>query len=150
MKRLILLAILTAVSGGLAWSLEAFEGTVWHRRVVPIFMIVQGVGIVGIWTMDIARGALADGLFRSKENGVLFWPHLVAEFLTAGALGAGAVALMVDAGWSRPVSLLALGALGYTAINSLGWSLAERERIPYAIPMLFGLFGSAVSVTILL
>mgnify|MGYP006312403775 CR=1 FL=1 len=149
MKRLILVSFLVTAVTGVLWSADVADRTVYRSRVVPIFFLVEAVGIVGIWSKDIAGGALSDGFFAAKENGTLFWPHLTAEFLTAGALGAGAVGLLLETDWSRPVSFLALGALGYTATSNLGWALAERERLPYAIPMLIGLAGAAVSFVIL-
>ncbi len=34
-----------------------------------------------------------------------------------------------------PVSLLALGAVIYSAVNSTGWVLAEKNRLAYGIPI---------------
>lgn len=151
MKRLILVSFLLSVVTGVSWSSDIDIGdvNVYRSRVVPVFFLVEAAGIIGIWSKDIAGGALKGGFFTAKENGTLFWPHLVAEFLTAGALGTGAVGLLLDTGWSESMSYIALGALCYTATSNLGWALAERERLPYAIPMLVGLAGAVASLVVL-
>ena len=45
--------------------------------------------------------------------------------------------------------MVSLGALAYTSLNSLNWALAERKRLPYAIPMYVGLTGAGLSIGIL-
>ena len=46
--------------------------------------------------------------------------------------------------------MVALGALAYSSLNSLGWALAERARFAYAVPMVVGLVGALVSIGLLL
>jgi hypothetical protein len=122
---------------------------VWSETVVPIYMIVQGAAIAAIWTADIASGTLADGFFSAKENGVLYWPHITAEYITAAGLAAGGIAALTGAGWAGAAAYAALGALLYTSLNSLNWALAEKKRLPYAVPMFVGLFGSVASMVLL-
>ena len=115
--------------------------------VITLFMLLMGVGMVGIWLVEIVNGRfIGQGkiFYWRNEAGDLMWPHLLAEFLTAVLLITGAIGLLIGKFWSFPVSLLAFGALIYTSINSLSWALSKRERIPYAIPMLIGLFGSII------
>ena len=112
-------------------------------------MMLMGIGILVVWTGDIVRGDKVDrsrGLFRARENddGSLLWPHWVAEYTTALLLIAAGVGLLADTGWAATVSALALGALFYTSVNSLGWALATRERHAYAVPMIIGLVVSVV------
>jgi hypothetical protein len=124
-------------------------GGVWSQEVVPIYMVVQGAAIAGLWTVDIASGKLEGGFFTAKENGVLYWPHVSAEYLTAAALATGGIGYLSGAGWSDAVAYPALGALFYTSLNSLNWALAEKQRLPYAVPMFIGLFGSVASMLLL-
>jgi hypothetical protein len=112
-------------------------------------MIVMGLAIAGVWTKDIIAGDKVDlsaGLFRARDGneGPLLWPHWIAEYATAAALLAGGMGLLADAAWGRPVAGLALGALFYTSVNSLGWALARSDRLGYAVPMLAGVVVSLV------
>ena len=121
---------------------------------VAILMIVMGLAIVGIWTRDIVLGDKVDmsaGLFAARDvDGSLFWPHWLAEYSTGIALMVGATGLLTRTSWGSPLAALALGALFYTSVNSLGWAFAERERISYAIPMLIGVGVSIVGAVHLL
>ncbi len=125
--------------------------------VVVVFMLVMGIGIAALWTLDIARSPEVDrsrGLLRARDRSThsLLLPHWLAEYATACLLIAGAISLAVSstsnaAAWFVP---LGLGALGYTSLNSLGWTLADRSRRGYAAPMLVGLGGAVVSIGLLL
>ncbi|MFC1620551.1 hypothetical protein ACFL45_11490 [Candidatus Neomarinimicrobiota bacterium] len=121
-----------------------------ENRAIPVFMALTGIAMAGIWTVDISKGVLPDGFWKSREgDDRLFWPHLIAEYATAAGLLAGAYGLYTAAPWGESAAFISLGALAYTATSNLGWSLAKRERLPYAIPMMVGLAGSAVSIAIL-
>jgi hypothetical protein len=121
-----------------------------ENRAIPVFMALNGLAMAGIWTVDISKGVLPDGFWKSREgDDRLFWPHLIAEYTTAVGLLAGAYGLYTAAPWGESAAFISLGALAYTATSNLSWSLAKRERLPYAIPMMVGLAGSVVSITIL-
>lgn len=120
-------------------------------QIIAVFMLVMGVSMAGIWTRDIIRAHQLDissGRFRARDPraGTLMLPHWIAEYGTAITLVVGGVGLLVEAGWGRLLSLVALGALVYTSTNSLGWALAERTRHPYAIPMAIGALGGLASI----
>ena len=123
---------------------------------VAIFMIVMGAGIAALWTVDMFRNAGVDrsrGLLRAREaaSGSLLLPHWLAEYGTAAMLIAGGLRLLLGwsaGGWTWLVAV-ALGALAYTSLNSLGWALAEPSRAAYAVPMSFGLAGALVSIGLL-
>ncbi len=122
--------------------------------IIPIMMIVMGVAIAGVWTRDIASSGYVDrskGLLRAREggDGSLLVPHWLAEYGTAGALVLGASGLLVDAGWGPSVAAIGTGALLYTSTNSLGWSLAKRERFTYAVPMAAGIVVGLASTAYL-
>lgn len=76
-------------------------------------------------------------------------PHWVAEYGTALTLLIGASGLLFDWNAGRSVALVALGGLAYTSVNSLGWVLADRSRLPYGVPMLAGLVGALISIIII-
>ena len=111
---------------------------------IPALMIAMGMGIGGIWTRDIITGTYADlreGIFtaRDPDSGSLFWPHWLAEYGTAIVLVIAAVGLLADTTWSKTLAGIGAGALLYTSTNSLGWSLARPDRLPYAAPMALGI-----------
>ncbi len=118
-------------------------------------MVVMGFAIGLTWARDIRTSPEVDrsaGLLhaRDRRDGSLFLPHWIAEYSTALGLVVGGVGLIADRGWADGVSLVALGALTYTSVNSLGWTLALPSRRPYAVPMLIGAIGGAVSIVVLL
>jgi hypothetical protein len=119
---------------------------------ISVFMILSGLGIAGIWTVDIIKGRFArrGGFFYWREGENMLWPHILAEYMTSLALIIGAIGLYTEKEWGLNISLAALGALLYTAINSSGWVLAEKNRMSYGIPMWFSLAGAVISLFILL
>jgi hypothetical protein len=125
------------------------------QLIVAVFAGVMGAAMAGIWARDILAGHgfdAPDGLLRAREadtDNLMIW-HWLAEFGTAGVLVFGGFLLLLDAALAVPVTLVGMGALAYTAANSLGWSLALPERRSYALPMLVGLVGSLICIAILL
>lgn len=122
--------------------------------VIGLFAVIMGGGIAVIWSIDIASGRGFDrthGWLRAREedSGSLMLPHWLAEYGTAVLLGLSGLLLIATAPAGEPVALVALGALAYTSCNSLGWSLARRDRFAYAVPMLIGLTGSLLALTAL-
>jgi len=119
------------------------------------FMVVMGLAIVLTWARDMRSSPEVDrsaGLLRARDrrDGSLFLPHWIAEYATSLGLVAGGIGLIADVGWAEGVSLVALGALTYTSVNSLGWTLALPSRRPFAIPMLVGAIGGVLSIVALL
>ena len=120
-------------------------------------MIVMGTGIAAIWTVDILRSPEVDrtrGILRARDrsSGSLLLPHWAAEYATAVLLLSGGIGLATGIppgtwSWLVPV---ALGALAYTSLNSLGWVLADRSRAAYGIPMAIGLLGAIAAIGMLL
>ncbi len=123
------------------------------QTLIAAFMLLMGGGIALVWTRDILVSAefdRSDGLARARTpEGTLLLPHWIAEYATAAALIIGAVALIADAGWGVPLAAAALGATCYTSANSLGWALADRSRLAYAVPMTIGLVGGLACLTAL-
>ena len=123
---------------------------------VALFMLVMGVGMGAIWTIDIARSPEVDrthGVLRARDRSTrsLLAPHWLAEYATAIVLLGGGIALLAGAAggpwtWLIPAGL---GALAYSSVNSLGWALADRARFAYAVPMAIGLIGAVLSLLLL-
>jgi len=121
-------------------------------RVIPVIMWITALGLVGIWTRDIIAGKFSGqgSFFKWREGENMLWPHISAEYLTSLGLIAGGTGLWLGESWGLPVSLLSLGALVYSAINSSGWVFAEKERLPYGIPMWISLAGAIFSLIMLI
>jgi len=129
------------------------DTNLWISLFVPVFMILLGAGIAGIWAMDIIKGKFNDqsSFFNwVNDGGDKMWPHIFAEYITAAGLIAGGIAMFTLRAWATSFSLVFLGALCYTSLNSLGWVFAQKDRIGYGIPMMAGLTGGVASIVILL
>jgi hypothetical protein len=118
--------------------------------VVPWFMMIMGLAIAGIWTLDIIAKKEIDTSegplrARDKRSRALMLPHWIAEYLTALLLFLGGLGLLYGKHWGFVIAAIALGMLLYTSLNSLAWALADKERYAYAGPMLLGLIGSLAS-----
>ncbi len=125
------------------------------RILIFSLMVLTGTGIIIVWLKDIFSGIRIDrsnGFLKSRdiENGELLFPHLFAEFLTASGLIIGGAGLIFFPEWGNSISLISLGALLYTSLNSLSWALAKKERFTYAVPMIFGLIFSVFSIIVLM
>lgn len=111
---------------------------------VPLAMIIIGLGMAGIWLFDIMSGKFSGkgNFFRWREGENLLWPHILAEYFVAAGLVAAGCGLILLRQWAMPITFLSLGGLIYSAINSSGWVLAKKERLPYGIPIWISLaFG---------
>ncbi len=104
---------------------------------VALFALVMGIAMAGIWTLDIRAGRGFEpsaGLIHAREVGTgsrLVW-HWLAEYGTAATLIVAGLLLLMDAALALPVAFIGLGALAYSACNSLSWALARRSdaRMP--------------------
>jgi hypothetical protein len=82
-----------------------------------IFAIVIGVGMLGQWSFFY----LSRQIPEIDEEPLRIGFHLAGEGITALALIVGGAGLLLEAGWARDLSLVALGMLFYTAIVSPGY-----------------------------
>jgi len=126
-----------------------------QSKVIPSYMSLAGISLIGIWTIDLIKGDKVDRTggylkMRDKTTNQVLMPHLIAEYSTGLCLLAGAYGLSTEKPWGQDVAMLGLGALMYTSTNSLSWVLTEKERYIYGIPMAITLLGSGISLTFLL
>lgn len=124
---------------------------VLQNAVAPTSLLITGIGIGTVWTLDIVSGknvALNGNIFkaRDKETDQLMWPHFLAEYGTAACAIVGAVGLYGDQPWAEPVTLVASGLITYTSVNSMAWVLSEKGRLVYAVPMMVGLGCAGISI----
>ncbi len=111
--------------------------TFLENRLFPVLLAIIGLGMLGIWIKDIASGKFSGQghFFKWVEGEGRLCLHIVAEFLTGIVLILAAIGLFYEASWSKNVAFVGLGAVIYSAINSSGWVIHKKERIPYGIPM---------------
>jgi len=126
----------------------------WKHRIVPTSMLVSGIGITSVWTMELISQKNVDvsgGFFniRDRNTNQILWPHLVAEYSTATGLIVGAIGLYRQKEWGRIATLISAGALVYTSLNSLGWVLSDESRRIYMVPMLTSLTAAGVTIVVL-
>jgi hypothetical protein len=94
-----------------------------------LYAIVVGVSMIGQWVFSIARrqvpGPEAGSIVGRGSVEMLF--HWAAELITALALLAGGVGLLLDWIWGVGVYLIAMGMLLYAVVNSSGYFAQKRE-----------------------
>lgn len=94
----------------------------WCDWIVALFCVGSGVGIAGFWIQRLATNQV------DLDQHVMRL-HVVAEFVTCGALVAGGIATFVDA--RAPATLVlvgvALGLLVYACLQSPAFYPNERQ-----------------------
>lgn len=103
------------------------------------FLLVVGVSIAALWMALLTTGRVPE----IEQGRVDIWFHLAAELLTAAVLVVAGVMVLRRWAGASLVAGLALGALGYTAVNSAGY-YAETGDWPTV-----GFFGAVVTATVL-
>jgi len=133
-------------------SSNRFDQDLFRNRIIPIFMIVAGISIAGIWTTDFTSGKFSDqgSFFDWREGENMLWPHIAAEFFMSIGLVVGGMGLFATKDWGLWLSLVSLGALVYSAVNSSGWVIAEKSRLLYGVPVWFSLTGAIISIVIII
>ena len=97
---------------------------------VSFYSILVGISIIGFWIFFIGAKRLSKlGLVQERiEIGY----HVVAEILTAVFLVAAGIGSVYSSSWGRNLSLIALGMLLYSVINSPG-PYAARKNAPMIV-----------------
>ncbi len=103
------------------------------------FQVVMGCGIVGVWTLLLATGQVPE----VGDGRIDIWFHLAAEVATGAALVVAGVLVLQRTPRAAFVACVALGALGYTAVNSAGYYAQAGEWVPV------GMFGVVAVSTVL-
>ena len=107
-------------------------------RIVGWGQVIVGTAIAALWLLLL----VTDQVPEVDEGRISIWFHITAELLLATVLIAAGLALLRRRARARLLSALALGALGYSAVNSPGW---YAERGEWAM---VGLFALVVCATI--
>jgi hypothetical protein len=88
-----------------------------------LYAVAVGALMIAQWTFFLVRGQVPE--LETEPLRIRF--HLAAEFITAIALIAGGVGLLLAAGWGRTLYLVAVGMLFYTVIVSPGYYAQRGE-----------------------
>jgi peptidoglycan/LPS O-acetylase OafA/YrhL len=86
-------------------------------RFIGWFLLLVGVAIAGLWAVLLSTGQVVE--IQQGRLDILF--HLAAEFATAALLVVAGLATLRRTRRSPLLAGIALGALGYTAVNSAGY-----------------------------
>lgn len=112
-------------------------------------LILIGSGMIIIWLMDILSGKFRSrgNFFQWTEGEDRLWLHIFAEILTGTVLILSGIGWLLEWNNVQSLSLLGLGALIYSCINSSGWVVNKRSRLKYGIPIWISL---AISLFLLI
>ena len=117
--------------------------------VIGVLLALDGVSILGLWTSSLTSGAFGGitGLFVYQEANFPIL-HVTAELLMGVLAVASGIALVHRQPWARGLALVALGMLGYSAINSAGWPIRNDPSL--LVPMLATLTLAVISIPVIL
>ena len=107
------------------------------RNALLVLLFILSLAIFGIWGMNFAAGAFAEGIFIGQQETSLPIFHLVAEFLMAGVTMAGVIGFWRKKAWAKGLTVFGMGMFTYSAINSMGWAVINDplQAIPMAITL---------------
>ena len=111
-------------------------------RLVAWFQIIVGASIAALWVVLLAAGQVPE--LDAGMRGI--WFHLVAELALAGLLLGAGLSLLRRRSRGRVLTSLALGALGYSAINSPGW---YADRGEWGVVAMFAVIVAATVVAVI-
>lgn len=119
---------------------------------IAVPLIIIGTGMIAIWLMDILSGKFKSqgNFFQWTEGEDRLWLHIMAEMLTGLILLGSGIAWLTGSPQAENLSLLGLGAVIYSCINSSGWVVHKRSRLKYGIPIWISLTISLFLVIIIL
>lgn len=106
-------------------------------RLVAWFQIVVGIAVAGLWAALLASGQVPE----VQAGRVEIWFHLTAELTMAGLLVTAGAAVLRRTPRAGVLSVLALGWLGYSAVNSPGYYAEAGDWAAV------GMFGFVVAAT---
>jgi peptidoglycan/LPS O-acetylase OafA/YrhL len=108
---------------------------------VSIFLMAIGLLIIGMWTALLLGKKVED--LETDRLGMIY--HILVEFITGMLLVLAGVSSILDARWSHEVSLVALGMLLYTIINSSGYYAQKGDK---AMVFMFAFLGVLTVIAI--
>jgi peptidoglycan/LPS O-acetylase OafA/YrhL len=108
-------------------------------RLVGWFLSVVGVAIGTLWVVLLVTGQVPE----VTEGRTDIWFHVAAELAAAVLLAAAGVSLLRGRPRGRLLAGMAVGALGYTTVNSAGYYAEAGDGAPV------GLFGLLLVLTVL-
>lgn len=94
-----------------------------------LYAIIVSIAMIGQWALTLIKKQVPEPEAGSivGRGAVEMFFHKIAELITAIALLAGGVGLLLERPWASRVYLISLGMLLYTVINSSGYFAQKRE-----------------------
>jgi len=114
------------------------------RRTTIAYMLTIGIMIIFLWVFLISSNNVPE--LETEPASILF--HITAEELTAILLVISGVIMWKQKKWSLRLSLISLGMLLYSIVNSSGYYV-QYFQLPFVV--MFGiLFVMTLTIIILL
>jgi hypothetical protein len=107
----------------------------------PIFAIVVGIGMIGMWSVSYFTNQIPE--LETEPVRIKF--HLAAEFVTAIVLLAAGISLLTGQHWAIETYLISMGMLFYTVIVSPGY-FAQKGQWAYVVMFAVILVLALVSI----
>jgi hypothetical protein len=100
----------------------------WQVLAAVLLLAIVGLGMVGEWTMWLLQGNLTDGIYTVENNSFIVM-NIFADILAAVLVLVGAVGLLLEQRWGRPVTLIGGGMIIYATIIGLGYTLQNDPTL---------------------
>jgi hypothetical protein len=104
----------------------------WQVITAGILLAILGLAMLGEWTMWLLQGNLTDGIYTVENNSFIVL-NIAADAVAALFVLVGAVGILMDRRWSRPLTFIGGGMVIYATIIGLGYTLKSD---PTLTPML--------------
>jgi hypothetical protein len=118
------------------------------KTLLITLLILDCVGVVLVWPIDIAGGAYIGGLFAGQDEPTIPVFRLLADYLMAAVTIMGMIGWLQRTAWGRSVAIFGLGMFCYSSFNSLGWALLSNPIL--TVPIIFTLVLTVVALPLLL
>ena len=108
-----------------------------------VYVLVVGTAMLGMWSYSLLKGQVPE--LRTEPLRILF--HLAGECITAAALLAAGIGLLLDTCWAFEAYLISIGMLFYTVIVSPGYFAQKGQWAMvgfFALLLALGLVGLAL------
>ena len=99
-----------------------------QTRLAASVLGLLAVAILGMWAFFLAQGFLSAGVV-TIENNMLAIFHLTAECVMGLLLALAAWGVFAGRRWGAALALLAVGALIYSTLNSLGDTVRNKPNL---------------------
>jgi hypothetical protein len=117
------------------------------KIILVTVLILNCIGVVLVWPVDIASGAYIGGLFSGEDLPTIPIFRLLADYMMAALTMTGLIGWLQHRAWGKSVALFGLGMFCYYSVNSLGWAILNNPIL--ALPMVFTIVLTVIALPFL-